>query len=130
MNLILRGEIRSGKGNCSYWLGKLERFYNRKTGTRLFPGTLNVHLTSGSYRTPANALRLEKEEYGGRVSVSVVPCKIVGRKAFILRPDTDTGKHGDPPERILEIATDVNLRDTYRLKDGDIVEIEVSENSV
>jgi len=97
---------------------------------RLFPGTLNVHLTSGSYGTPTNALRLEKEEYGGRVSVSIVPCKIVGRKAFILRPDTDTGKHGDPPEKILEIATDVNLRDTYRLKDGDIVEVEVSENSV
>jgi len=96
---------------------------------RLFPGTLNVHLTSGSYPTPANALRLEKEEYGGRVSVSIVSCKIVGRQAFILRPDTDTGKHGDPPERILEIATDVNLRDTYGLRDGDLVEVEVSENS-
>jgi hypothetical protein len=59
-----------------------------------------------------------------------VPCKIVGRKAFILRPDTGTGKHGDPPERILEIATDVNLRDTYKFKDGDIVEVEVSENNV
>jgi len=97
---------------------------------RLFPGTLNIHLTSGSYRTPTNALRLEKEEYGGRVSVSIVPCKTFGRKAFILRPDTDTGKYGDPPERILEIATDVNLRDTYGLKDGDLVEVEVSENNI
>jgi len=110
-------------GNFAYWLAKLEPYYARQTGMRLFPGTLNVHLTSGSYQTPTNALRLEKEEYDGRVSVSIVPCKIAGRKAFILRPDTDTGKHGDPPERILEIATDVNLRDTYKLKDGDIVEI-------
>jgi riboflavin kinase, archaea type len=70
MNLILRGEIGTEKGNFSYWLGKLEPFYSRKIGMRLFPGTLNVHLTSGSYRTPTNALRLEKEEYGGRVSVS------------------------------------------------------------
>jgi riboflavin kinase len=130
MHLILRGEIRTGVGNFSYWLDKLESHYTRKTGVRLFPGTLNVHLTSGSYPTPANALRLEKEEYGGRVSVSIVPCKIFGRKAFFLRPDTDTGKHGDPPEKILEIATDVNLRDTYGLKDGDLVEVEVSENSV
>jgi riboflavin kinase len=128
--LILSGEIRTGKGNFSYWLDKLALYYTRKTGMRLFPGTLNVHLSTGSYPTPAKALRLEKEEYGGRVSISIVPCKIFGRKAFILRPDTDTGKHGDPPDKILEIATDVNLRDTYRLKDGDIVEVEVAENSV
>jgi riboflavin kinase, archaea type len=130
MHLILRGEIRTGVGNFAYWLHKLEPYYTRKTGMRLFPGTLNVHLTCGSYRTPTNPLRLEKEEYDGRVSVSIVPCKIFGRNAFILRPDTDTGKHGDPPERILEIATDVNLRDTYNLKDGDVVDVEVSENSV
>ena len=130
MHLTLRGEIRAGKANFSYWLDKLESHYTRKTGMRLFPGTLNVHLTSGSYPTPSNAPRLEKEEYGGRVSVSIAPCKIAGRKAFILRPDTDTGKHGDPPERILEIATDVNLRDMYKLKDGDVVEVEVLENSV
>jgi CTP-dependent riboflavin kinase len=128
--LILSGKIRTGKRNFSYWLDKLELYYTRKTGMRLFPGTLNVHLSTGNYPTPANALRLEKEEYGGRVSVSIVPCKIFGRKAFILRPDTDTGKYGDPPEKILEIATDVNLRETYGLKDGDIVEVEVAENSL
>jgi CTP-dependent riboflavin kinase len=128
--MVLRGEIRSGKGDFSCWLDKLEPYYTRKTGMRLFPGTLNVHLTSGSYRIPTNALRLEKEEYGGRVSVSIVARKIAGRKAFILRTDTDAGKHGDSPETILEIATDVNLRDTYKLKDGDTVEVEVSENSV
>lgn len=130
MHLILRGEIRTGKGDFSYWLDKLESYYISKTGMHLFPGTLNVHLITGSYRMPTNALRLEKEEYGGRVSVSIVPCRIVGRKAFILRTDTDTGKHGDPPETILEIATDVNLRDMYKLKDGDIVEVEVSEDSI
>src|SRR5438034_11734924 len=96
MHPILRGEMRTGVGNLCYWLDKLEPYYTRKTGMRLFPGTLNVHFTSGSYPTPTSALRLEKEEYGGRVSVSIVPCKIAGRKAFILRPDTDTGKYGDP----------------------------------
>ena len=130
MRLILRSEIRTGVGNFSYWLDKLEPYYTPKTGMRLFPGTLNVHLTSGSYRTPTSALRLEKEEYGGRVSVSIVPCKIAGRKAFTLRPDTDTGKYEDPPEKILEIATDVNLRDTYKLKDGDVIEVEASETSI
>src|SRR5207249_10315470 len=118
MHLTLRGEITTGVGNFSYWLDKLEPYYTRKTGMRLFPGTLNVHLTSGSYPTLTNALRLEKEEYGGRVSVSIVPCKIIGRKAFILRPDTETGKYGDPPDGIRHIDTEVNRHDTVQMKTG------------
>jgi len=56
----------------------------------------------------------------------MAPCRIFDRKAFILRPDADQGKLGDPPERILEIATDVGIRDTYGVKDGDIVKVEIS----
>ena len=121
--MTLRGVVRTGKGDFSYWLEKLGPYYTSKTGMKLFPGTLNVHLIDETYPTPKNALRLEKEEYGGRVSVSIVPCRILGRAAFILRPDTDQGKFGDPPEGILEIATDVNLRETYGLRDGDVVEV-------
>jgi CTP-dependent riboflavin kinase len=123
--MILRGVIRSGKGDFAYWLKKLQSIYAQKTGLKLFPGTLNVHLNGQNYPTPANPLRLEKEEYGGTVSVSIIPCRIFGRRAFILRPDTDDGKLGDPPEAILEIATDVKLRDAYALSDGDVVEVEV-----
>jgi riboflavin kinase, archaea type len=123
---LLRGIVRSGKGDFSFWLAKLEPYYRQKTGMKLYPGTLNVHLRDAIFPTPQNAIRLEKEEYGGRVSVSMASCRIFGRKAFILRPDTDTGKFGDPPERILEIATDVGIRDIYGVKDGDTVEVEVS----
>ena len=93
---------------------------------KLYPGTLNVHLSDAIFPTPKDAIRFEKEEYGGRVSVSIAPCKIFGRKAFILWPDTDNGKFGDPPERILEVATDVGIRETYGIKDGDIVEVDIS----
>jgi riboflavin kinase len=123
--MLLRGRVKSGKGDFAYWLKKLESYYTAKTGMRLWPGTLNVHLIEGSFAMPAGAMRLEKEEYGGRVSVSIVRCRVMGREAFILRTDTDEGKHGDPPERILEIATDVGLRETYGLNDGDAVEVEV-----
>lgn len=91
----------------------------------LYPGTLNVHLIEQSYQFPEDCLRLEKEEYGGTVSVSISPCRIFGRRAFILRTDSDAGRHDTPSEMILEIATDVRLRDTYNLKDGDRVEVEV-----
>lgn len=123
----LTGIVRTGKGDYSFWLDRLEPYYTEKTRMKLFPGTLNVHLVSAVCPTPKKVIRLEKEEYGGTVSVSIFPCKIFGRKAFVLRPDTDTGKFGDPPEKILEIATDVKLRDAYGIKDGDVVEVEILE---
>ena len=104
--MILVGVVRSGKGDFSHWLGKLESHYVRKTGLRLFPGTLNVHLTDSRYPTPEECIRLEKEEYGGTVSVSIVPCRVFGRQAFILRPDGDDGKYGDPDSLRLLVTRD------------------------
>jgi hypothetical protein len=68
---LLRGTVRSGKGNFSFWLAKLESYYTQKTGMKLYPGTLNIHLSDAIFPTPKDSIRLEKEEYGGRVSVSI-----------------------------------------------------------
>src|SRR5439155_7920155 len=70
---VLRGIVRSGKGDFSFWLAKLESYYTQKTGMKLYPGTLNVHLRNAIFPTPKDSIRLEKEEYGGRVSVSMAP---------------------------------------------------------
>jgi riboflavin kinase, archaea type len=121
----LKGIVKTGKGDFSNWLAKLEPFYTAKTGMRLFPGTLNLHLIDQVFPTPRSVLRLEKDEYGGTVSVSIIPCRIFGRAAFILRTENDDGKLGDPPERILEIATDIKLREAHHLCDGDVIEVEI-----
>ena len=71
--------------------------------------------------------RLEAEEYGGTVSVNIVPCKINGKKAFILRTDKNEAGIGRHPKTIIEIASDVMLRDKFNLEDGDEVTIEVEE---
>jgi hypothetical protein len=68
---LLRGIVRSGKADFSFWLAKLEPYYTQKTGMKLSPGTPNVHLSDAIFPTPKDAIRLEKEEYGGRVPVSV-----------------------------------------------------------
>jgi riboflavin kinase len=125
---ILRGKVVSGMGNFSYWIEKLSDHYERKTSMRLFPGTLNVELPE-PYRLPEKVLRLEGDEYGGTVSVNIVPCQILGRPAFILRTDANEQERGHHPRTIVEVATDMKLRDHFQLRDGDVVEIEIATGS-
>jgi riboflavin kinase, archaea type len=120
---ILRGKVVSGTGNFSYWIEKLHHHYFRQTGMKLFPGTLNVQLDE-PYALPNPIIRLEGEEYGGSVSVNIVPCSILGKSAFILRTDANEEGRGHHPRTIIEVATDVKLRDHFHLEDGDIVETE------
>ena len=117
---ILRGKVVSGMGNFSYWIEKLADHYQRKTGMRLFPGTLNVELEQ-PYTLPERAVRLEGWEYAGSVSVNIVPCSIFGKSGFILRTDANEEGRGHHPKTIIEVATDVKLRDHFNLSDGDMV---------
>jgi riboflavin kinase len=120
----LRGRVVSGLGNFGHWIERLSSFYEHKTGMRLYPGTLNVEL-SADYSLPADVIRLEADEYGGTVSVNIVPCRVFGRRAFLLRTDQNEKGTGHHPRNVIEIATDVRLRDLCQLKDGDWLDIEV-----
>lgn len=122
--MILRGQVVSGVGSFAYWIAQLREHYERKTGMVLYPGTLNLRLDS-EYSLPSKVIRLEGSEYGGRVSVSMVPCSVRGRKAFLLRTDANEQGQGDHPKTIVEIATDVRLRDLYQLQDGDYLELTI-----
>ena len=119
-----RGKVVTGSGNFGFWIERLNHLYEQKTGMRLYPGTLNLALDS-SYSIPAGVVRLEANEYGGRVSVNIVPCRIFGRRAFLLRTDENELGTGHHPRNIIEIATDIRLRDAYTLEDGDWVEVEL-----
>jgi riboflavin kinase len=119
----VRGKVVSGRSDFGFWIQRLSSFYEQKTGMRLYPGTLNLELSS-TYSIPPNALRLEASEYGGRVSVSIVPCRIFDRRAFLLRTDQNERGTGHHARKVIEIATDIRLRDAYQLSDGDWVEVE------
>jgi riboflavin kinase, archaea type len=121
--VILRGKVMSGRADFGIWIGRLSDLYQQKTGMQLYPGTLNVELPF-PYSLPKNVTRLEADEYGGRVSVSIVPCRILDRSAFLLRTDQNEKGIGHHARNIIEIATDVRLRDAYHLQDGDWVDIE------
>lgn len=124
--MILQGVVESGIGNFGTWIALLQDHYERKTGMLLFPGTLNIRLKH-AFEIPENCCRLEAAEYDGTVSVNIVPCTFLGRNAVILRTDKNDSGEGDHPREVIEIATDVRLRDVYGLKDGDVVSIEVSD---
>lgn len=121
------GKVVAGMKSFSYWMEKLHEHYARKTGMELYPGTLNVELDQ-PYSLPKQVIRLEGHEYGGTVSVSMVPCTIEGRRAFVVRTDANEQGRGHHPKTILEIATDVKLRDALALNDGDRVEIEIADS--
>lgn len=126
---VLTGKVVTGVGNFSYWIDKLKEHYRRKTGLALFPGTLNVQLAE-EYSIPPNSLRLEGEEYGGTVSINIVPCRIFEEEAVILRTDRSESGEGLHPKTLVEVACEVKLRDKYNLKDGDIVQIEVETDVI
>lgn len=122
--VVLTGRVVTGVGNFSYWIELLKEHYRRKTGLLLFPGTLNIELDE-EYSVPAGAMRLEGEEYGGTVSVNIVPCRVFGERAVILRTDSSERGEGAHSKTIIEVACESKLRDKYRLRDGDVVRVEV-----
>jgi CTP-dependent riboflavin kinase len=128
--MILKGTVKSGKNDFNFWLEKFKDKYKEKTGIKLFPGTLNVHLKETKFKTPYNCMFFDFGELNDDISVKIIKCKIFGKNAFILRPVSrnfkDEYKHGDEYDSILEIASDIKLRDAYGLKDGDMVEVEIS----
>jgi riboflavin kinase len=121
---VLKGKVVTGVGNFSFWIEKLQDHYRRKTGLQLFPGTLNIQL-DGPFDLPKERARLEAIEYGGTVSVNIVPCTILGHRGVILR--TDKADSELQSRMIIEVACDVKLRDQHQLSDGDVVEVSVAD---
>src|SRR5579862_1078552 len=105
----VRGKVVGGRASFGLWIERLSDLYEKKTGMRLYPGTLNIELPA-PYSLPPEVIRLEASEYGGSVSVSIVPCRIFGRRAFLLRTDQNEQGAGHLPRNIIEIATDIRLR--------------------
>lgn len=115
---VLRGRVASGVGDLARWMTQYSELFERTTGVRLYPGSLNVVLDEPwmVYDAP---LRLEPPEYG--VPMSIVPCQIRGIHAFILRTDKNNAGLGNHPPSVLEIAAPTHLRTTLRVEDGDEV---------
>ncbi len=123
--ITLKGRVSSGKNNASYWLNRSNSEYKKKLGLEtLFPGSLNILLSEPShYKMLApentNLIIIEMDEFGWERRIIMQPCTIKERKAFIWR--THNAERDDT--HLIELITDVKLRDALSLKDGDEVEV-------
>ena len=84
---------------------------------KLYPGTPNIRLAN-PYTIAAGCTRLEAHEYGGAVSVSIVPCRVLGQRGLMLRADANNDGTGRHPPTVLETASDVKLRSRLKPQGG------------
>ena len=125
---VLRGRVQSGKGDAARWLSKFNEAYAHKTGMAVFPGSLNVALDRAFDWSAAELQPLivpfAREEYGGERDILLVPCtlrNLRAQPAFLWTTTTAANGREDP--WVVEIIAPVGLRETFRLRDGDEVEI-------
>jgi len=122
--MALQGKVISGLGEGSFWVKKIANVFKEKTGMNLFYGTLNIELDK-PYKLGEDIIIVHKKEYGGAEELYFEPCKMNGYDAYIIRTAKSESGEGGHPLTILEIMSDVNLRDKFGLKDGDNVLISV-----
>lgn len=96
--------------------------YERGTGVRLEPGSLNVVLDEPWVMGHAD-VRLAAAEVG--VGVGLVRCRLDGRACWILRTDRNDAGHGDHPLTVVEVVATTHLRTELSLADGDEVALHV-----
>lgn len=114
----LKGKVKKGVGDASFWVKKIEDIFYKKTNMKLFYGTLNIELEK-PYELK-NYWTIKKEEYGGTKDVYVQECKILDKKAYVVRAEKTVHK-----SNIIEIISDIKLREKFNLEDNCLVQIEI-----
>jgi CTP-dependent riboflavin kinase len=130
MEIRLTGRVQSGKGDASRWLSKFKAAYSRKVGAPIFAGSLNIALASPfDWFAPDIARRtimFDRGEYGGERDILLVPCVLLNlarQAAWLWTPTTAARDRSDP--WVVEVIASTNLRESFGLVDGSIVEIEL-----
>ncbi|MCQ8893287.1 MAG: DUF120 domain-containing protein [Methanolinea sp.] len=127
----LRGRVITGLGEGRYYMG-LEPYrvqFSRSLGFVPYPGTLNIRLDPRSIPVRKRLEALEWISIEGFVAdgrtfgpVRCLPCRMGETPCGIIVPGRT-----HYPEDIVEIVAPVGLRDTYGIRDGDGVEVEVEK---
>ncbi len=121
--MVLTGRVTSGIGTAKMWVSKIDEIFEKKTGMKVFHGTLNIKLEEDYVIEPDWIIK--PEEFGGTQNVLVKKCEILEQEAYIVRAEKNQTGQGDHNLKIIEIVSDINFRQKYRLKDYDEIKIKI-----
>jgi len=126
--ITLRGHVASRFGVAAPNLATVEALILARTGLhRMAPGTLNVVLPD-RYLVRADEVIHSAEYFTGEV-LKLQRCRALGRRMITMRPDSHEFT-GSSAANVLELISDLHLRRTFGLKDGDTLEVEVEGDEV
>ncbi|MDQ6797815.1 MAG: CTP-dependent riboflavin kinase [Actinomycetota bacterium] len=121
--MVLVGRVATGSGDLKRWMTLYADAYATAVGAPLYPGSLNVVLEE-PWLLPPDRLSVPAEAVGRLIHL--VLCLVGARRCFILRTDM-ADRAGGGEHRILEIVSDVRLRDDLGVNDGDLMEVVVGD---
>ena len=122
--LKVKGRITDGVGDFRTRMTRYPDVFERATGERLFPGTLNVDI--GTPLKCREDFRIRGVDIGepGQ-DLLFERCVIAGRNAYRIRPYQLRGGGGGHGDHVLEIASAHELRPLFTGSE-DAVEVEFS----
>ena len=122
--LSIRGTVFSGSGEGTKFteFSWAKKQITEKLGFKAYPGTLNLRITEDTYKLKAlrNAKEIEILPPKGFYRGKCFKAAIDGVKCAIIIPEIP-----NYPENMLEIVAPLNLRERFKLKDGDTVEVTI-----
>jgi riboflavin kinase, archaea type len=121
----LEGTVFTGEGNGKKYLALpwVNQQLKEKLGYSPYLGTLNLKLTAENIKRKKKLLKAESAIIcppEGYCVGLLFKTSIKSLECAVVVPQVE-----NYPEDVLEIIAHVNLRDTLRLKDGDIVSVSV-----
>ncbi len=128
-SMRLSGRVVAGMGEGSYYMSQLHyiKQFERELGFTPYPGTLDIKLEKDSLEIGEMLARLPSNQVSGFETsertfgpVKYFPAKLRKSNVALILPHRS--HHSD----VVELVARGNLRRTLRLKDGDLVHVEVT----
>lgn len=127
----IKGEVTSGNRHFKNLPPEWVDFYKKKTKMELVEGSLNIGLGKGiSFNDEPPFNRYKHQDTPDGRYAYLIPCEIsknnFKRKAFIVRiQNVEEGDVDYHPKNIIELLSDINFHNSWNLKDGDEITIDI-----